>query len=144
MKKSSEITALVVDDVALTRKMICDCLQTMGITNTTQTPNGKTALTIIRERSITHSENPFDLILCDWNMPELSGIELLKEVRQIDASRNIPFILITSEITKENVVLAMQAGVSGYIVKPFSTTTMREKIVKVIPNLIIEEPQKKA
>jgi two-component system chemotaxis response regulator CheY len=141
MKKSTELTVLVVDDVPLTRKMVCDSLLTLGISNTTQAPNGKTALGIVRERSITHSQNPFDLILCDWNMPELSGIELLKEVRKIEAARNIPFILITSEVKKENVVEAMEAGVAGYIVKPFSTTTIREKITKSIPNLTIEEPK---
>jgi two-component system chemotaxis response regulator CheY len=142
MIKASSLNILVVDDVPLTRKMVGDCLRDFGVETIAQAPDGKTALAMIRERAISTTTKPFDLVICDWVMPDLSGLDVLKEVRQNRLTAKLPFILITSEIKKENVVAAMQAGVTGYIVKPFSAATIREKIRIAIPELEFEEPKR--
>jgi two-component system chemotaxis response regulator CheY len=142
MTKASSINVLVVDDVPLMRKMICDCLRDLGVKDTAQAPDGKTALTMVRERAASTTAKPFDLVFCDWNMSDISGLDVLKEVRQNRLTQTLPLILVTSEIKKENVVAAMQAGVTGYIVKPFSAATIREKLKIAIPDLAFEEPKK--
>jgi two-component system chemotaxis response regulator CheY len=115
---------LVVDDFATMRRILKNILRQIGFTNISEADDGKDALTMLKKKK-------FDLILCDWNMPEMPGIELLKQVRADDGLRDIPFVMVTAEAQKENILAAVQAGVSNYVVKPFTAETISEKLEKV-------------
>jgi two-component system chemotaxis response regulator CheY len=115
---------LVVDDFATMRRILKNILRQIGFTNISEADDGKDALTMLKKKK-------FDLILCDWNMPEMPGIELLRKVRADDGLKDIPFVMITAEAKKENILAAVQAGVSNYVVKPFTAETINEKLEKV-------------
>ncbi len=116
---------LVVDDFQTMRRIIINLLRQLGFTNVCEAPDGKIALERVRSEKI-------DLIVSDWNMPNMTGMEFLQEVRKDDAIKHIPFIMVTAEGKKENVIAAVHAGVSNYIVKPFNAATLKEKLVKVV------------
>ena len=78
------------------------------------------------------TKEKFDLIISDWNMPKMTGMDLLRKVRADDRFKTVPFVMVTAEGKRENVIAAVQAGVSNYIVKPFNAATLKEKLVKVI------------
>ncbi len=115
---------LIVDDFATIRKILRNVLKQIGFTNMVEADNGKTALKVLKKES-------FDLILCDWNMPEMSGIDLLKMVKSDDELKDISFVMVTAETQKDNIVEAVKAGVSNYIVKPFTAETVSEKLNKI-------------
>lgn len=115
---------LVVDDFATMRRILKNVLKQIGFTNISEADDGKSALKALRKEE-------YDLILCDWNMPEMPGIELLGNVRSDDALKDIPFVMVTAEAKKENIIEAVQAGVSNYVVKPFTAETIGEKLEKV-------------
>ena len=115
---------LVVDDFATMRRILKNILRQIGFTNISEADDGKDALTMLKKKK-------FDLVLCDWNMPEMPGIELLKQVRADDGLKDIPFVMVTAEAKKENILAAVQAGVSNYVVKPFTAETISEKLEKV-------------
>jgi two-component system chemotaxis response regulator CheY len=115
---------LIVDDFATMRRILRNMLKQIGFKNINEADNGKTALKELKKSN-------FDLILCDWNMPEMSGLELLNKVRSDDELKNIPFVMVTAEAQKDNIVEAVKAGVSNYIVKPFTAETVSEKLNKV-------------
>ncbi len=115
---------LVVDDFATMRKIVRSCLAQLGLTNVTEADNGKHALEKLKE-------GDFKLIVSDWNMPEMMGIDLLRAVRSNDKLKTIPFVMVTAEAQKENVIEAVKAGVSNYIIKPFNAEQMREKLTVV-------------
>ena len=115
---------LIVDDFSTMRKILRNVLKQMGFTNMIEADNGKTALKVLKKES-------FDLILCDWNMPEMSGLELLKKVRSDDDLKSIPFIMATAEAQQDNILEAVKAGVTNYIVKPFTAETVKEKLTKI-------------
>lgn len=115
---------LVVDDFATMRRILKNILRQLGFTNISEADDGKNALNMLKKKK-------FDLILCDWNMPEMPGIELLKQVRADDGLKNTPFVMITAEAKKENILAAVQAGVNNYVVKPFTAETISEKLEKV-------------
>ena len=115
---------LVVDDFATMRRILKNILRQIGFTNISEADDGKDALTMLKKKK-------FDLILCDWNMPEMPGIELLRQVRADDGLKDIPFVMITAEAKKENILAAVQAGVSNYVVKPFTAEIISEKLEKV-------------
>lgn len=115
---------LVVDDFATMRRIVRNILKQIGFTNIIEADDGKSALKELKNEKI-------DLILCDWNMPEMPGIELLKTVRSDDELKGIPFVMVTAEAQKDNIVEAVKAGVSNYIVKPFTAETITEKLNKV-------------
>jgi two-component system, chemotaxis family, chemotaxis protein CheY len=115
---------LVVDDFATMRRILKNILRQIGFSNISEAEDGKDALTMLKKKK-------FDLILCDWNMPEMPGIELLKQVRADDGLKNTPFVMITAEAKKENILAAVQAGVNNYVVKPFTAETISEKLEKV-------------
>ena len=115
---------LVVDDFATMRRILKNILRQIGFTNISEADDGKSALNMLKKQK-------FDLILCDWNMPEMPGIELLKQVRADDGLKDIPFVMITAEAKKENILAAVQAGVNNYVVKPFTAETISEKLEKV-------------
>lgn len=115
---------LVVDDFATMRRIVRNILKQIGFTNIIEADDGKSALKELKNEKI-------DLILCDWNMPEMPGIDLLKTVRSDDELKGIPFVMVTAEAQKDNIVEAVKAGVSNYIVKPFTAETITEKLNKV-------------
>ncbi len=115
---------LVVDDFATMRRIVRNILKQIGFTNIIEADDGKTALKVLKKEKC-------DLILCDWNMPEMPGIELLNNIRSDDELKDIPFVMVTAEAQKENIVEAVKAGVTSYIVKPFTAETVTEKLSKV-------------
>ena len=119
---------LVVDDFATMRKVIKNLLRQSGYQNVTEAEDGVAALKELRSQKI-------DFVISDWNMPNMTGIELLKAVRADSELSSLPFLMVTAESLKENVVEAVKAGVSNYIVKPFTAEVLSEKIEKIIENL---------
>ncbi len=118
---------LVVDDAQTMRRIIVNLLRQLGFTNMTEADDGTTAWDKLSSEHI-------DLIISDWNMPKMTGIDLLKRVRESETYKVTPFIMVTAEGKRENVIAAVQAGVSNYIVKPFNAATLKEKMTKVIGN----------
>lgn len=116
---------LVVDDAQTMRRIIVNLLRQLGFTNMTEADDGTTAWEKLSSEHI-------DLIISDWNMPKMTGIDLLKRVRESETYKVTPFIMVTAEGKRENVIAAVQAGVSNYIVKPFNAATLKEKMTKVI------------
>lgn len=116
---------LVVDDAQTMRRIIVNLLRQLGFTNMTEADDGTTAWEKLNQEHI-------DLIISDWNMPQMTGIDLLKKVRESEKYKTSPFIMVTAEGKRENVIAAVQAGVSNYIVKPFNAATLKEKMTKVI------------
>jgi len=115
---------LIVDDFATMRRILRNVLKQIGFKNMIEADDGKTALKELKKGN-------FNLILCDWNMPEMSGLELLNIVRSDDELKNIPFVMVTAEAQKDNIVEAVKAGVSNYVVKPFTAEKINEILQKV-------------
>ena len=116
---------LIVDDYKTMLRIIRNLLKQIDIENVEEASDGQEALNKLRAGS-------FGLVISDWNMAPMTGLDLLKEVRADARLKDMPFIMITAESKTENVVAAKQAGVSNYIVKPFNAETLREKIEKVM------------
>jgi two-component system chemotaxis response regulator CheY len=115
---------LVVDDFATIRRILRTLLKKIGLTNVIEAEDGSTALNVLKK-------NEVDLIICDWNMPYMSGIELLKAVKGDESLKDIPFLMLTAEGQKEKVSEAVQAGVTNYIVKPFTADGIQEKLTQI-------------
>jgi len=122
-----QMKILIVDDSPTMLKVIENTMHQLGFRNMDKAMDGPTAFTKMKETK-------YDLILSDWNMEPMSGLELLKKVRAEVAWKTLPFILITAESKIENIIAAKQAGVNNYIVKPFTVMTLKEKLVSVIGN----------
>jgi two-component system chemotaxis response regulator CheY len=118
------IKVLVVDDFATMRRIVKNILTQLGYKNIIEADDGTTALDVLKQEKI-------GLIISDWNMPKMTGLDLLKEVRNNPAMAAIPFIMVTAEAQQDNIILAVKAKVSQYIVKPFTADTLGEKINKV-------------
>ena len=116
---------LVVDDFATMRKIIKNVLKQISIENVLEAENGKHALTVLASES-----ESVDLIISDWIMPEMTGIEFLKACKSDDNIKKIPFIMVTAEAQKDNIMEAIKSGVDNYIVKPFTPDKLREAIDK--------------
>ena len=116
---------LVVDDYGTMRRIVRNLLTQIGFTNIDEAGDGSAALQKLRERS-------FDLVISDWNMEPITGLQLLKEIRSDASLRDLPFIMITAESRTEDVIAAKQAGVNNYIVKPFNADTLKNKIQSVL------------
>jgi len=121
---SKDIKILVVDDFQSMRSLIKNILRNLGFNKTYEAGDGTTAWTILNEEEI-------DLVISDWNMPQMKGIDLLRKVRAAEEFEDLPFLMVTAEGLKENVLEALKAGVSGYIVKPFSSEALKDKIDKI-------------
>ena len=119
-----DMRVLVVDDFATMRRIVKNILRQIGFTNIAEADNGKTALNELKGGGA-------DLILCDWNMPEMSGLELLTTMKSDDELKDIPFVMITAEAQKESIIEAVNAGVDSYIIKPFTAETIGEKLKKL-------------
>ncbi len=129
MGLKADMKILVVDDMSTMRKIIKNMLTQVGFTNISEADDGATAWPLI-EGAIKEGK-PFEFILSDWNMPQLNGLELLKKVRATPGMEKLPFLMITAEAEQGNVVIAVKAGVSNFIVKPFSAQVLKEKIDKI-------------
>ena len=117
---------LIIDDMLTMRQVIRGSLHELGYTNLSEADDGSTAWPLINKAQ--EDGAPFQLVISDWNMPGLNGIDLLKKVRGVDALKALPFVFITAENQKERVVEAVQAGVNSYITKPFSAQTLQQKM----------------
>ena len=120
-----EIKILVVDDFATMRRIVKGSLKQFGFNNFLEAENGKEALSILKTEKV-------GLILSDWNMPDMNGLELLKAVRADPGLKGIPLIMVTAEGQKDNILDAVKSGVSDYIMKPFTPDKLRAKIEKVL------------
>ena len=117
---------LVVDDFATMRKIVKNVLRQIDITEVTEAENGRQAFEILKK------DPSFELIVSDWIMPEMTGIEFLKICKEDDAVKNIPFIMVTAEAQKDSVMEAIKNGVDNYIVKPFTPDRLQEAIQKAV------------
>jgi two-component system, chemotaxis family, chemotaxis protein CheY len=124
MAVDTSINVLIVDDFATMRRIIKGVLKQLGFSNLIEAEDGEAALKELRKEKI-------GLIVSDWNMPNMTGLELLKAVRADNSLKGIPFLMVTAEGQKENVIQAVQAGVSNYIVKPFTPETFNAKLEKI-------------
>ena len=115
---------LVVDDFATMRKIVRNILKQIGFTNIVEADDGANAMSIIKDDSI-------DFVVTDWNMPNMSGLELLKNIRATEKAKDMPVLMVTAEGLSENVVDAVKAGVDNYIVKPFTAETVQAKIEQI-------------
>ena len=124
MAYDTKMKVLVVDDFATMRRIVKNVLRQLGFENITEADDGETAVRKLESERI-------DFIVSDWNMPKMSGLELLKWVRAHDEFKDLPFLMVAAEAQKENVLEAVKAKVSNYIVKPFTADTLAEKIEKI-------------
>ena len=125
MADPSKIKFLVVDDFSTMRRIVRNLLKELGFANVHEAEDGVDALNKLR------SENNFEFVVSDWNMPNMTGIELLKEIRADAKLKHLPVLMVTAEAKRENIIEAAQAGASGYVVKPFTAATLDEKLKKV-------------
>ena len=123
------LRVLLVEDDMFAQRLAASVLRQLGINNLTIVKDGKAAIDLLGE-----TELQFDLIISDWNMQPVTGLELLREVRADAALKGLPFIVITAESKTENVIAAREAGVSNYIVKPFNAEMLRAKIAGIAGN----------
>lgn len=121
----SNMKILLIDDFATMRRIIKNLLKDIGYTKVEEANDGDVALEML-------NQEPFDFVISDWNMPNMTGIDLLKAVRADDKLKDLPFLMVTAEAKPENVTEALNAGVSNYIVKPFTSVTLKEKIDKIL------------
>lgn len=115
---------LVVDDFSTMRRIIKNLLRDLGFNNTHEADDGTTALPLLKSGG-------FDFLITDWNMPGMQGIDLLREVRADPALASMPVLMVTAESKRDQIIAAAQAGVNGYVVKPFTAATLEEKINKI-------------
>jgi len=115
---------LIVDDFSTMRRIIKNLLRDLGFNNTHEADDGATALPMLKS-------GDFDFLVTDWNMPGMQGIDLLKAVRADAKLSSLPVLMVTAESKRDQIVEAAQAGVNGYIVKPFTAQTLKEKIDKI-------------
>nr|WP_241093454.1 chemotaxis response regulator CheY [Xanthomonas sp.] len=119
---------LIVDDFSTMRRIVKNLLGDLGFTNTAEAEDGNSALTALRSA-------PFDFIVTDWNMPGMTGIDLLRNVRADDKLKHLPVLMVTAEAKREQIIEAAQAGVNGYIIKPFTAQTLQEKLGKIFERM---------
>ena len=121
----TSIKILIIDDFATMRRIMKNILKQLGFKNLVEADDGTTALNILESQKI-------DLIISDWNMPKMTGLELLKKVRASTEYKKTPFLMVTAEAQKQNVIEAVQAGVSNYVVKPFTAEAISDKLKKIL------------
>ena len=119
-----DMKILIVDDFSTMRRIIKNLLRDLGFTNTQEADDGLTALPMLKS-------GDFDFLVTDWNMPGMTGIDLLKQVRADEKLADLPTLMVTAEAKRDQIVEAAQAGVNGYVVKPFTAQVLKEKIEKI-------------
>jgi two-component system chemotaxis response regulator CheY len=122
---SKDMKFLVVDDYSTMRRIIKNLLHDLGYANVTEADDGNTALPMLKQGG-------FDFLITDWNMPGMAGLDLLKAVRADANLKKMPVLMLTAEAKREQIVEAAQAGVNGYVIKPFTAATLKEKIDKIL------------
>jgi len=128
MPDRSSLKFLVVDDFSTMRRIVRNLLKELGLTNVEEAEDGAAALAKLRDGS-------FEFVVSDWNMPNMDGLTLLQNVRADARLKTLPFLMITAEAKKANIVAATQAGASGCIVKPFTAATLQEKLDKIFEKM---------
>ncbi len=126
MDKNMKI--LIVDDFSTMRRIVKNLLRDLGFNDTSEADDGQTALPMLKT-------GKFDFLVTDWNMPGMDGLTLLQEVRADENLKTMPVLMVTAEAKREQIVIAAQAGVNGYVVKPFTAVTLKEKIEKIFERL---------
>ena len=119
---------LIVDDFSTMRRIIKNLLRELGYNNTHEADDGTTALPMLQN-------GDYDFLITDWNMPGMTGLDLLKAVRADPRLKDLPVLMVTAEAKRDQIIRAAQAGVNGYIVKPFTAQTLKEKIEKIFERL---------
>ncbi|KXS39166.1 MAG: Response regulator CheY [Halomonadaceae bacterium T82-2] len=122
------MSILVVDDFPTMRRIVRSLLKELGYNNVEEAEDGQDALGKLRGGN-------FEFVVSDWNMPNLDGLEMLKQIRADDALKSLPVLMVTAEAKKENIIAAAQAGANGYVVKPFTAATLEEKLNKIFEKL---------
>ncbi len=122
------MSILIVDDFSTMRRIIKNLLRDLGFNNTAEADDGQTALPMLKS-------GKFDFLVTDWNMPGMDGLTLLKNVRQDESLADLPVLMVTAEAKRDQIVVAAEAGVNGYVVKPFTAATLKEKIEKIFARL---------
>ncbi len=125
---NKDMKILIVDDFSTMRRIIKNLLRDLGFNNTTEADDGQTALPLLKNGN-------FDFLVTDWNMPGMDGLTLLKTVRADEHLKELPVLMVTAEAKREQIIAAAQAGVNGYIVKPFTAATLKEKIEKIFERI---------
>ena len=125
MAVDKTMNVLVVDDYKSMIRIVRGLLNQLGFANVDEAMDGPSALALIRCKT-------YGLVLSDWNMQPMTGLELLKEVRAEDRTRALPFVMVTAEAKAENVVAARQAGVNNYVIKPFTLAVLKQKLTSVV------------
>ena len=126
---STNLKFLVVDDFSTMRRIVKNLLQELGYNDITEADDGNTALPLLKAGS-------FDILITDWNMPGMPGLELLKAVRADEKLAKMPVLMLTAEAKREQIIEAAQAGVSGYVIKPFTAVTLKEKLDKILASRV--------
>ena len=119
---------LVVDDFSTMRRIVKNLLHDLGYANVTEADDGKTALPMLQDGN-------YEFLITDWNMPGMPGIDLLQAVRSDARLAKLPVLMLTAEAKREQIVRAAQAGVNGYVIKPFTAVTLKEKLDKIFESL---------
>ena len=122
---STPIKYLVVDDFSTMRRIVKNLLQELGYQNIQEADDGKTAWPMLQAGN-------FDFVITDWNMPLMPGLDLLKAIRADEKLKSLPVLMVTAEAKREQIVEAVQAGVSGYVVKPFTAEILKQKLDKIL------------
>ncbi|WGM31872.1 response regulator [Brevundimonas sp. NIBR11] len=128
MAVDKSMNVLVVDDYKSMIRIVRGLLNQLGFVNVDEAMDGPSALALIRSKD-------YGLVLSDWNMQPMTGLELLKEVRAEDRTKALPFVMVTAEAKAENVVAARQAGVNNYVIKPFTLAVLKQKLTTVLGEL---------
>lgn len=123
------IKVLVVDDMSTMRRIVKNVLKQIGYTDIIEAENGKDALSKLKSQTV-------GLVVSDWNMPEMTGIDLLRAIRADAVLKHLPVLMVTAEAQKENIIEAVQAGVSNYVVKPFTAEALQDKLRKIFAKKI--------
>lgn len=119
---------LVVDDFSTMRRIIRNLLRDLGFNNIEEADDGNSALPMLRS-------GKYNFLITDWNMPGMNGMELLKEVRADESLKSLPILMVTAEAKRDQIVSAAQAGVNGYVVKPFTAAVLKDKIEKIFERI---------
>lgn len=124
MPADKKMRILVVDDFNTMRRIVKNILKQLGFENVGEAENGQEALEVLKKEK-------FDFVITDWNMPVMNGLDLLKAIKADAALKDIPVMMVTAEAQQQNIVVAVKAGASNYIVKPFTAEVLEEKISKI-------------
>ena len=125
---ANELRFLVVDDFSTMRRIVCNLLRESGFTEMEEAEDGKSALIKLRSSN-------FDFVVCDINMPNVNGLQLLAEVKKDPTLKHIPILMVTAEARKEDILLAAQLGAAGYVVKPFTRAILEDKVIYILKKL---------